>query len=40
VAAADVGKQLIEEKPVPRVVPKMMVGIDDLQSRLDNLLLP
>jgi hypothetical protein len=25
-AAADVGEQLIEEKPVPRVVPQVMVG--------------
>ena len=39
-AAADVGEQLIEEKPVPWMVPQVMVGIDDLQPRLDDLLLP
>jgi hypothetical protein len=40
VAAADVGEQLIKQKPVPRVVPQVMVGIDDLQPWLDDFLLP
>jgi hypothetical protein len=31
---------LIKEKTVPRVIPQVMVRIDDLQSRLDDLLLP
>jgi hypothetical protein len=31
---------LIEQKPVPGTVPQVMMGIDDLQLRLDDFLLP
>jgi hypothetical protein len=40
VAAARVGEQFAEEKPVPGAIPQMMVGIDDFQPGLDDLLLP
>ena len=39
VAAVGVGQQLIEEKAVVRAIPQMVVRIDDLQFRLDDLLL-
>ena len=40
VAAAGVGEQLVDEKPVAGAVPEMMVRIDDLQPRFDDLFLP
>ena len=40
VPAAGIGEQFVDQKTVPRAVPQMMVGIDDLQPRLDDLLLP
>ena len=40
VAAAGVGEQLVKEKTVPWAIPQMMMGIDNLQPRLDDLLLP
>ena len=40
VAAAGVGEQFANQKTVPGAVPQMMVGIDDLQPRFDDLLLP
>src|SRR6516225_10632055 len=40
VATASVGEQLVDQKTVPEAVPQVMVGIDDLQPRLDDLLLP
>ena len=40
VAAIGVGEQFAEQKTVPGAVPQMMVGIDDLQPRFDDLLLP
>src|SRR6516225_926974 len=39
-AAAGVGEQFVDQKTVPRAVPQMMVGIDDLQPRLEDLLPP
>ena len=40
VTAAGVGEQLLDQKTVPGAVPQMVVGIDDLQPRFDDLLLP
>jgi len=39
VPAAGVGEQFGKEKAVPGAIPEMMVGIDNLQPRLDDLLL-
>src|SRR5262249_8500375 len=40
VAAAGVGEQLVEQVAMPIAVPQMMVRIDDLERRLQDLLLP
>ena len=40
VTAAGIGEQLVEQIAVPVAVPQMMVRIDDLERRLDDLFLP
>jgi hypothetical protein len=39
VAAAGIGKQLVEQVAVPLAIPQMMMRIDDLEARLQDLLL-
>src|SRR6185369_4677960 len=40
VTAAGVGEQLVEQVAVPAPIPQMMVRIDDLERRLQDLLFP